>query len=134
MAELHETLLGHKHPSTFEHMHDMALKHRGRDLAEAEKLGEKVLQLRKEVLGVRHLDTIQSMDFYSSVLLEQRRYKEGEKLASQVFELRKEVLGARHRDTQESMDTLHFVRWKQARYEEAVKLEAANGTIGKLVE
>jgi Tetratricopeptide repeat len=83
---------------------------------EAEEISIKVLELRKEVLGERHPDTIKSMASLAATYHQQGRSDEDETI--KVLELRKEVLGERHPDTIGSMASLAATYHQQGRSDE----------------
>src|SRR5882757_1154023 len=62
-----------------------------------------VLELRRDVLGERHPDTIRSMASLAATYHQQGRSGEAEEIKVKVLELRRDVLGDRHPDTIESM-------------------------------
>ncbi|KAE8361552.1 purine and uridine phosphorylase [Aspergillus caelatus] len=78
---------------------------------EAEELDLQALELRKQVLGPEHPDTLTSMANLASTYQNQGRWKEAEELDVQVIELRKQVLGPEHPDTLTSMNNLAYT-WK----------------------
>ena len=86
---------------------------------EAEPLLEQVLQLRREVLGERHPDTLASLDNLAALYLNQGRYGEAEPLYEQALQLRREVLGERHPDTLQSLNDLAALYDRQGRDGEA---------------
>ncbi|GAB1317573.1 Violaceus kinesin [Madurella fahalii] len=86
---------------------------------EKESVDERAYKLRREVLGERHPDTIQSMANLAVTYRAQGRYKEAEPMGVKVLELRREVLGERHPDTIRSMANLAVTYHAQGRYKEA---------------
>ena len=90
---------------------------------EAEELEVQVLELRKEVIGEKHPDTITAMANLASTWWQQGRSEEAEQLEVQVLELRKEVLGEKHPDTISAMASLAATWRQQGRSEEAEQLE-----------
>jgi hypothetical protein len=66
---------------------------------EAEEISVKVLELRREVLGEKHPDTIESMTSLAATYYQQGQSGEAEEIYVKVLELRREVLGERHPDT-----------------------------------
>ncbi|KAL4781045.1 hypothetical protein BJX76DRAFT_360274 [Aspergillus varians] len=75
---------------------------------EAGELGMQVLETHKQVLGLKHPDTLTIMDNLASTYRDQGRWKEAEHLEMQVMETRKKVLGPEHPDTLTSMDNLTY--------------------------
>ncbi|THC89597.1 hypothetical protein EYZ11_010961 [Aspergillus tanneri] len=90
---------------------------------EAEELEVQVVELRKQVLGVEHPDTLTSMANLASTYRYQGRWKEAEELGVQVMELRKQVLWPEHPDTLTSMANLASTYRYQGRWKEAEQLE-----------
>ncbi|KAF5855882.1 hypothetical protein ETB97_008292, partial [Aspergillus alliaceus] len=78
---------------------------------EAEELGVQALELRKQVLGPEHPDTLTSMNNLALTYSDQGLWKEAEELEMQTLELRKQVLGPEHPDTLTSMNNLAYT-WK----------------------
>jgi len=104
-------------------VHDVnAILRPGQDLGEAIAAHE-LLDLRKEVLGPKHPDTIRAMGDLALTWQQQGRSNEAEKLQVEVLDLRKEVLGLKHPDTIRAMANL-AVTWQQQGWSnEAEKLE-----------
>lgn len=63
---------------------------------EAEEIGVKILHLRKEVLGEKHVDTIQSIANIALIYHRQGRSKEAEEISIKVLELQREALGEKY--------------------------------------
>ncbi|KAF2831075.1 hypothetical protein CC86DRAFT_442928 [Ophiobolus disseminans] len=89
---------------------------------EAEKLNWQALEGRKKELGVRHPDTLTSVDNLASVLRDQGKYKEAEKLNWRALEGYEKEQGVRHPDTLTSVSNLAGVLQDQGKYKEAEKL------------
>ncbi|SLM38770.1 violaceus kinesin [Lasallia pustulata] len=98
---------------------------------EAEEIKLEVLELRKEVLGEKHPDTIYSMadlaatyhqQDLAATYHQQGRSKEAEEIYVEVLELRKEVLGEKHPDTIHSMADLAATYHQQGRSKEAEEI------------
>jgi hypothetical protein len=90
---------------------------------EAERLEIQVLELRKDVLGEKHPDTIRAMGNLASTWHQQGRSDEAEGLKIQVLELRKDVLGEKHPDTILAMANLASTWHQQGRSDEAEGLD-----------
>ncbi|KAI2970177.1 hypothetical protein CBS147482_10909 [Aspergillus niger] len=90
---------------------------------EVEELEVQVLELRKQVLGPEHPDTLASMSNLALTYWYQGQWKEAEELQVQVLELRKQVLGPEHPDTLFSINTLALTYLNQGRWKEAEELE-----------
>ena len=73
---------------------------------DAEKLQAQATELRREVLGEEHSDTLTSMANLASTYRNQGRWKEAEELFVQVIETSLRVLGEEHPDTLSSMANL----------------------------
>jgi tetratricopeptide (TPR) repeat protein len=89
---------------------------------EAGTLYQRQLERREKELGVRHLDTLTSVNSLGNVLFSQGKYKEAEKLHQRALEGREKELGVRHLDTLKSVNNLALVLRGQGRYKEADKL------------
>jgi len=78
-------------------MNDLAstTENRGR-LEEAKGLQKQVLELRKEILGDHHPDTISAMDNLASTIKKCGRFEEAEGLQEEAMRLRKVTLGDLH--------------------------------------
>ncbi|CAI6028482.1 unnamed protein product, partial [Clonostachys chloroleuca] len=86
---------------------------------EKETVDKRVWDLRREVLGERHPDTISSMASLATTYHEQGRYNEAEQLKDQALNLRREILGEKHPETISSMASLATTYHEQGRYNEA---------------
>jgi hypothetical protein len=84
---------------------------------EAEKIKVEVLALRRDVLGEKHPDTIESMAELAVTYHAQERYDEAEKIKVEVLALRRNVLGEKHPDTIRSMAELATTYHAQRRCE-----------------
>jgi len=89
----------------------------------AEVLNLQVSELRKDVLGERHPDTIRAMANLASTWWQQGRSDKAEQLQLQVLELRKDVLGERHSATILAMANLASTWHQQGRSDEAEQLD-----------
>jgi len=65
-----------------------------------------VIETRKRVLGVEHLETLTSIANLASTFWNHGRWKEAEELFVQVIETRKRVLGVEHPSTLTSIANL----------------------------
>ncbi|EJT68929.1 hypothetical protein, variant [Gaeumannomyces tritici R3-111a-1] len=88
-----------------------------------EPVDKKAYELRREVLGDRHPDTIQSMASLATTYHSQGRYDEAEKMRVEVLALQRDMLGDKHPDTIGSMADLATTYHSQGRYDEAEKME-----------
>jgi tetratricopeptide (TPR) repeat protein len=77
---------------------------------EAVVLEEKVLEVRTEVFGERHPDTLMAMANLASTYRHQGRWDEAVVLQEKVLEVSKEVLGERHPHTLMAMANLKYMR------------------------
>jgi serine/threonine protein kinase/Flp pilus assembly protein TadD len=89
---------------------------------QAQSLVTRAVDIRRQVLGPRHPDTLTSMASLAGVLWREGHYPEAEKLAREIVEIRRRVLGPEHPDTLMSMQTLANVLNAEGRYAEAEKL------------
>ncbi|MDB9492181.1 tetratricopeptide repeat protein [Dolichospermum circinale CS-534/05] len=86
---------------------------------EAIPLAERVLAMRKRLLGVEHLDVADSLNNLAELYYSQVRYKEVETYYIQALEMRKRLFQADHADIADSLNNLAFLYYSQARYKEA---------------
>ncbi|MFO1434132.1 MAG: tetratricopeptide repeat protein [Candidatus Competibacteraceae bacterium] len=89
---------------------------------EAEPLLNKALQLRREVLGPRHPNTLESLNNLALLYRSQGRYGEAEPLHKEALQLSREVLGPHHPNTLTSLNSLALLYHDQGRYGEAEPL------------
>jgi CHAT domain-containing protein/Tfp pilus assembly protein PilF len=85
-------------------------------------LFREALQTRREVLGARHPDTLDSLNNLASLYYYQGRYGEAEPLYREVLQARREVLEPRHPQTLLSLGNLAALYEAQGRYGEAEPL------------
>jgi tetratricopeptide (TPR) repeat protein len=85
----------------------------------AGKMEQEALDLREEVLGKEHPDTLISTNNFALLLLNQGKYDEAEPLYRQTLALRGKVLGREHPDTLMSMNNLALLLDYQGKYDEA---------------
>jgi hypothetical protein len=89
---------------------------------EAEKLLVRVMEVRKQELGLEHPDTLFSMSTLAPIYAIQKRWEEAEELAMRVLEICKRVLGPEHPSTFSSMSTLVPIYGMQERWTDAEEL------------
>ncbi|KAI1159456.1 hypothetical protein F5B18DRAFT_677291 [Nemania serpens] len=85
----------------------------------AEQLYWQTLQLKEEVLGREHPDTLASMNNLAGVLRRQGKYDKAETMHRQTLQLKEEVLGREHPSTLTSINNLANVLDSQGKYDEA---------------
>ena len=93
------------------------------DLKTAEQLGIQIMEMRKNLFGVEHPDTLASMTILASTYQKQARWSEAEQLGLQVMKERKMLLGLDHPDTLTSMANLADTYCHQGRWNEAEQIE-----------
>ncbi|KAM0252581.1 hypothetical protein ACHAQJ_007618, partial [Trichoderma viride] len=86
--------------------------------SQAEMFNIEAREIRRELLGHDHLDTLNSMANLASTYWNQGRWNEAEDLQVQVMETCKIKLGADHPDTLSIMANLASTYWKQGRWNE----------------
>ncbi|KAK7039335.1 hypothetical protein R3P38DRAFT_3466964 [Favolaschia claudopus] len=101
----------------------------------AEQLEVATLEARKQLLGKKHPDTLNSMVRLASTYRNQGRWREAEELEVVVLEARKQVLGEEHPHTLNSMANLAATyrnqgRWRETEELEVVVLEARKRVLG----
>ncbi|KAH7125055.1 hypothetical protein B0J13DRAFT_598998 [Dactylonectria estremocensis] len=94
-----------------------------RNYRAAEKLGEKAVKTRVNVLGEEHPSTLTSMTNLALTYRNQGRWKEAEELQVRVMETRKTILGEEHSNTLSSMNNLAITYRDQWRWKEAEELQ-----------
>ena len=80
------------------------------------------IEVEKQILGIDHKSTLNSMYGLANTIIRQRRFEEAEKLLMQIIEAMARTLGAEHRDTLGSMHNLATTYVDQGRLEEGEKL------------
>lgn len=93
-------------------------------LADAENMSVRSMEVRKNLLGPEHADTLKSMAMVGLVFKTNGQWKEAEELETKVMETRMRVLGAQHPNTLTSMGNLASTYTNQGRWNEAEKLQA----------
>ncbi|WAO94547.1 AAA domain-containing protein [Fusarium falciforme] len=85
---------------------------------EKEPVDKRALDLRREALGEKHLDTIGSMANLGATYHAQGLYDEAEKLKDEALKLRRVMFGEKHPDTISSMANLAATYHAQGRHGE----------------
>lgn len=80
---------------------------------------EAAVNLRRQVLGEEHADTLEAMDDLAMFLEQTASYDEAERLCRTVLETRRRILGEDHRLTLLSMSNLAEIWARQGKYDEA---------------
>ena len=80
---------------------------------------EEVISTRKQLLGVEHPDSLQSICQLGEVLYRESKYPQAETVLRQSFQLREKVLGPTHPDTLMNIGHLAEVLRGLKRYDEA---------------
>jgi tetratricopeptide (TPR) repeat protein len=91
--------------------------------ADALKLFQEVLALRKAKLGPDHVDTLKSMGSIATTYYALRRYQEALNLDQETLALRKAHLGPDHPDTLRSMNALANNYAALGRWQDALKIQ-----------
>ena len=89
---------------------------------EAEQMSVTSMEVRSEVLGEEHVETLSSMEMVGLASALGGRYKEAEAMNRQTLALRETVLGREHPDTLTSVYCLAHTLAYQRSYNEAVSL------------
>jgi serine/threonine protein kinase len=90
--------------------------------ADALKLREEVLRLRRQSDGTEHLDTLGAMHSLGATLNHLDRHDEALKLNQEVLAVRSKVLGPEHPDTLDTLGSLANCLHNLGRRDEAVEL------------
>ncbi len=114
---------GIDHPDTLSSTSNLAVAYfaLGRQ-ADALRLGEETLTLRKAKLGPNHPSTLASMNNLANSYEELGRYADALKLHQETLERRRARLGPNHADTLTSMNNLANTYGELGRHAEALKL------------
>ncbi|KAH6633755.1 kinesin light chain [Boeremia exigua] len=99
----------------------MVLQRDGR-FDQARELVAQVMQIRKQLLGNDHPDTLRSMHWLALMNSNVGRWQEAEELEVQVMQTWKRILGDEHPDTLLSMANLATYYYDQGRWQESEKL------------
>ncbi|WXC50997.1 hypothetical protein QX201_010702 [Fusarium graminearum] len=99
------------------------LHERGR-WKEKEPVDKRALELRREVLGEKHPDTIWSMAELAATYHRQGQYNKAEEMSIKALELQREVLGEKHPKTIWSMVELAAIYHRQGQYNKAEEMSA----------
>ena len=91
--------------------------------ADTKDFSEKSFEVRKEMLGIEHEATLDSMGMVGIVYNSLGRWKEAEELQMQAMKTQKRVLGQEHPDTSASMNNFASIYQKQGRWKEAEELQ-----------
>src|ERR1700722_368582 len=86
------------------------------------KLEEDALNVRQELLGREHPDTLTSMSNLAEVLSDQGQYEQAEEMHRQALGLRETVLGHEHPSTLTSMNNLAGGLSRQGKYDQAEEM------------
>ncbi|CAG8067352.1 unnamed protein product, partial [Penicillium nalgiovense] len=96
--------------------------HRGRWM-DIQPVDQRLYELRQQMLGESHPDTIRSLASLASTYNEQGRYREAEPMKVKALELQRQVLGEKHPHTIWSLASLATTYHGQGRYSEAEPIE-----------
>jgi hypothetical protein len=91
--------------------------------AEAEEMSIRAMNVRKEILGQEHNDTLASIAMVGLVYKLRGQWDAAEELQMQVMEIYKKKLGADHPETLLSIGNLASTYWIQERLDAAEELE-----------
>ena len=97
------------------------LYHRGQ-WKEKESVDSRSWDLRRGVLGEKHLDTIRSLAALGATYCAQRQFAKAQDVTARVLGLRQEILGI-HPDTIRSMEDLGAIHLEQGQYDEPKRLQ-----------
>ena len=90
---------------------------------DAQRLEERVLELREKLLGQEHPDTVTAMANLAWTYSDQGRWDDAQRLEERVLELREKLLGQEHPDTVTAMANLARTYSDQGRWDDAQRLE-----------
>ena len=89
----------------------------------AEQLVVQVLDMRKELLGTEHPDTLGSMANLAIIYLDQGKSNEAELLGTQVLDMKMRLFGVEHPSTLTSIENLAITYSNLGKWNEAEELE-----------
>jgi serine/threonine protein kinase len=103
---------------------------------EAQTQVGRALELRRRVLGERHIDTLITMHELAEIYRYKEEYAKAEPLFLRTLELQRSVLGEKHRETLDTMDALAQLYDSTGKYAQAEPLliqalEARRRTLGE---
>ncbi|WP_397327044.1 tetratricopeptide repeat protein [Nostoc sp. FACHB-110] len=90
--------------------------------SEAIPLAERVLAIRKQILGEEHPDVAGSLNNLAALYKSQGRYADAEPLYRQALSMKKRLLGQEHPDVANSLNSLAELYNSQGRYADAEPL------------
>lgn len=128
--QIRQNQLGLQHPDTLRSMgfHFWSLNRRdshsspGFDGQRTAAIGQTLLELRREVLGPSHRDTIDSLSEFASFLAKREEYAKSQIMQQEALEMSKEVNGPHHHRTLKYMSLLADLLHQMMEYEDAVDL------------
>ncbi len=85
----------------------------------AKLLQHRVLELRKQQLGLDHLQTAESLNELAVLYCCEGNAEQAELLCQRALAIREQHLGPDHPQTAQSLSNLAFHYWKQGKYEQA---------------
>jgi tetratricopeptide (TPR) repeat protein len=91
------------------------------------------MEVRQEMFGREHPDTLASMNHLAQVLQRQGKYEEAEAMNRQTLALSETVLGLEHPETLMSMSNLALVLQRQGKYEEAEAMNRQTLALSEMV-
>ncbi|MEO1270630.1 MAG: tetratricopeptide repeat protein, partial [Myxococcota bacterium] len=111
---------GEEHPETLTSMHDLVklLKLAG-ELEEARSLGERLLGLRRRILGAEHADTLTSMNGLVSILMSKGELDAAQALGEEALKLGLRVFGEEHPETLAAQNNLAGGLFYRGAYDQA---------------
>ena len=85
----------------------------------AGKLLRRIFATRTNLLGMEHVDTLETMRFCGEILYSQGKYDEAERFLRQTVQLQTRILGEEHESTLYSLELLALTLRAQYKYNEA---------------
>jgi tetratricopeptide (TPR) repeat protein len=99
-----------------------ALKFSGK-LDQAAAMGEKILEVRNQIMGGEHPDTLNAMDRLGVTLRLQGNFDRAAAMVEKVLEARKRIQGEEHPETLQSMGNLALILLLQGKWDQAAAIE-----------
>ncbi|HXW17312.1 MAG TPA: serine/threonine-protein kinase, partial [Candidatus Acidoferrales bacterium] len=90
--------------------------------SKAEALISRAMEIRKQTLGVKNRNTLDSMSKLADILMEESHYPEAEKLSRETLDLRRRAFGPKDRDTLDSATQVASILNDESNFAEAEKI------------
>ena len=89
----------------------------------AEKLLPRIYATQIGSLGMEHVDTLDTMSLYATLLFNRGKYIEAERIECQIVQVQTRLLGEEHESTLDSLECLALISQRQYKYNEAENIQ-----------